>query len=101
MSRLLSSIFTGKEQDENAKPPSSPPKKFKLKGKLRIPSDEKAAVPSSSSPISPDLRKQHIANISLYLRGSPILRSVSIPHEKSEEFFKSLLKEGNITAAKT
>ena len=101
MSRLLSSIFTAKDQDESSTPSSFPSKKFKLKGKLRIPSDEKAADASSTSPISPDLRKQHIANISLYLRGSPILRSVPVPHEKSEEFFKSLLKEGNITAAKT
>jgi hypothetical protein len=101
MSRLLSSIFTGKEQDDCSEPSLFSTKKFKLKGKLRIPSDEMAAVASSSSPISPDLRKQHIANVSIYLRGSSILRSVPVPHEKSEEFFKSLLREGNVTAAKT
>jgi hypothetical protein len=101
MSCLLSSIFTGKEQDDSSDPSLFPVKKFKLKGKLRIPSNEKAAAASSSSPVSPDLRKQHIANVSLYLRGSRILRSVPLPHEKSEEFFKSLLKEGNLTAAKT
>ena len=101
MSRLLSSIFTGNEQEDSSEPSLFPKKKFKLKGKLQIPSDEKAAVSSSSSPISPDLRKQHIANVSIYLRGSRILRSVPVPHEKSEEFFRSLLKEGNVTAAKT
>ena len=101
MSRLLSSIFTGKEEDDSSDPPKFPKRKFKLKGKLQIPSDEKAAVASSSSPISPELRKQHIANVSIFLRGSRILRSVPVPHEKSEEFFKSLLREGNITAAKT
>lgn len=101
MSRLLSSIFTGKEKDDRSDPPLFPKQKFKLKGKLLIPSDEEAAVASSSSPISPDLRKQHIANVFIYLRGSRMLRSVPVPHEKSEEFFRSLLREGNVTAAKT
>ena len=101
MSRLLSSIFTGKEHDDSSDPPLFPKRIFKLKGKLPIPSDEEAAVALSSSPISPELRKQHIANFSIYLKGSPILRSVPVPHEKTEEFFISLLREGNVTAAKT
>lgn len=101
MSHLMSCIFARKEHIESTEGSSLEADNLMLDGKICSASDDKGAVATSNSVTYADIRRQHIANISIFLRGSHILKAVSVPQEKSEEFFDSLVDEGNITAANT
>ena len=101
MSHLMSCIFTRKENFQSYETSFFAPYNLMLDGKVWIAPDDKGALATSNSVTYADIRRQHIANVSIYLRGSHILGTVPVPQEESEEFFYSLLKDGNITAAKT
>ena len=101
MSQLMSCIFTRKPLVENFEPSKFAAYNLLYDGKVWVAPDDNEAVTTSNSVTYADIRRQHIANISIFLRGSQMLKNVSIPHKKSEEFFDTLLEDGNVTAAKT
>lgn len=101
MSHLISCIFTRKGHIESTEGSSLEADNSTLDGKICSASEDKGAVATSSNVSYADIRRQQIANISIFLKGSHIIKAVSVPQEKSEEFFDSLLDDGNVTAAKT